>query len=678
MSEGLTASMRAYLTALESRNYSAQTLKVRATVLLDFRRFLKTIDHGADPRAITAEAIARYRTHLETRVSQYGRRFSVWTIQGYLISLRGYFTYLVRGGELLSSPMADLRLPMRGRPTPRAVLSAVEVERILSLPDVTTARGLRDRALLETMYSSALRRGEVCNLLIRDVDLTARTLFVRQGKFHKDRLVPVTERAALFARRYQDEARPALLRGTDHGHLFVNDYGRPLQPTWLTGRLRGMIANAGIEKAGACHIFRHSAATLMLENGASIRHIQEFLGHENPSTTQIYTRVSAADLRRVHRRTHPADDGPAVRGSESVTGRPRRIPFVSHKPEPADAPEPERGTLAARLKSHLTRLQEQGFAEATIKNRKRYVRPFVDFCAGFGVARPAGLSPAVLEEYRGHVRTLTTRDGRPLAVRTLHAYLVHMVQFVRALYADGALLFDITAGFEMPRRGRSLPARVLTADEAERILKEPDTATPFGVRDRAILELLYCTGMRRGELQRLTVPDVDLARETVLVISSKTKTERVLPLNARTLHWLERYLSEVRPLLQPREDMPLVFLATHGGGFHPNMLTVIISRYIKRAGLVATPNLFRHTVATLMLEGGADLRHVQELLGHSELNTTRIYTHLSIRALKEAHDRTHPARMRYEPTQSQPQRQARSGDAGGATKDEPQTRRGVS
>jgi integrase/recombinase XerD len=615
MTEGLTPSMRAYISALESRNYSAHTLKGRTATLRDFLRFLTTIGHDAEPRAITAEVIARYRTDLETRVSQYGRRNSVWTIQSYLITLRGYFMYLVRGGELLSSPMANLRLPMRGRPTPRAVLSAVEVERILSLPDVTTMQGLRDRALLETMYSSALRRGEVCNLLIRDVDLTARTLFVRQGKFQKDRLVPVTERAALFVRKYQDEARSALLRGVDHGHLFVNNYGQPLRPHWLSCRLRGMIENAGIAKAGACHIFRHTAATLMLENGASIRHIQEFLGHENPSTTQIYTRVSAADLRRVHRRTHPADDAPAARGFEPVTGRLLRIPFVSQKSEPVDLPAPDLATLAGRLRWHLEQLQQNGFAEATIKNRKRYATPFVAYCAAYGLTRPAGLSPVVLEEYRGHVRTCTTRDGRPLAVRTLHAYLVHMVQFVRALFQAGVVMYDVTAGFELPRRGRSLPARVLTAAEAEQILNEPDTTTPFGVRDRAILELLYCTGMRRGELLRLKVPNVDLSRETVLVRSSKTKSERVLPLNARTSHWLERYLSEVRPALVMGDDHQLLFLATHGGGFHPNMLTVIISRYIKRAGFVATPNLFRHTVATLMLEGGADLRHVQELLG---------------------------------------------------------------
>ena len=139
-----------------------------------------------------------------------------------------------------------------------------------------------------------------------DIDRERRTVFIRSGKGRKDRVVPIGERALVWIDRYLTRSRPELLGGRRSRTLFVTKTGRPMHPNQLSMLVRRYVERAGITKPGACHLFRHSAATLMLHGGADVRYIQAFLGHESLSTTQIYTHVSIDNLREVHARTHPA------------------------------------------------------------------------------------------------------------------------------------------------------------------------------------------------------------------------------------------------------------------------------------------------------------------------------------------------------------------------------------
>ena len=180
-----------------------------------------------------------------------------------------------------------------------------EAEQVLEQPDVSDAIGLRDRAIIEVLYSTGIRRMEVLNLCIYDLDIERGTLMVRQGKGKKDRMVPIGERAIAWLERYFNDARPALMVPPDDGTLFLGATGEELSPNRLTQLVRGYVDAADIGKRGACHIFRHTMATLMLENGADIRYIQEMLGHVELSTTQIYTQVSIRRLKQVHTLTHP-------------------------------------------------------------------------------------------------------------------------------------------------------------------------------------------------------------------------------------------------------------------------------------------------------------------------------------------------------------------------------------
>jgi integrase/recombinase XerD len=196
-------------------------------------------------------------------------------------------------------------MPRVARRLPKAILSAQEAEAVLAVPDVNTATGLRDRAILETFYSTGIRRMELTRLSVQDVDRERGTVMIREGKGKKDRMIPIGERALAWIAAYRDRARPDLVGEMDDGTLFLNELGKPLAPNHLTMLVGEYVRRSGIGKEGACHLWRHTMATLMLENGADTRYIQAMLGHASLETTQIYTKVSIRALKAIHTATHP-------------------------------------------------------------------------------------------------------------------------------------------------------------------------------------------------------------------------------------------------------------------------------------------------------------------------------------------------------------------------------------
>jgi integrase/recombinase XerD len=217
-----------------------------------------------------------------------------------------FFKWLTRRNIIPYNPASELELPKLEKRLPRAVLSEREAESVLNQTNLDDPMGLRDRAILEVLYSTGIRRQELINLLVQDLDRERGTLFVRQGKGRVDRMIPIGERAVQWVDKYLEATRPELACGRDEGRLFLNHYGQAIGTNGLTRLVRNYIDKAHIGKRGSCHLFRHTLATLMLENGADIRFIQAMLGHVKLDTTQIYTQVSIKKLKEVHTLTHPA------------------------------------------------------------------------------------------------------------------------------------------------------------------------------------------------------------------------------------------------------------------------------------------------------------------------------------------------------------------------------------
>lgn len=227
-----------------------------------------------------------------------------------LLPVRALFAWCVKNGHLAANPASDLDLPKVEQRLPKAALTAAEAEAVLAVPDERTVSGLRDRTMLEVLYCTGIRRSELARLNVRDIDRDRHTLMVRQGKGKKDRLVPIHGRCIAWLDTYQSEARPKLVDEPDDGTLFLTVDGTAFSLDRLTQLVRDHVKASGVAKEGACHLFRHTLATVMLEGGADIRYVQAMLGHAELSTTQIYAQVSIRALQAVHAATHPAATKP--------------------------------------------------------------------------------------------------------------------------------------------------------------------------------------------------------------------------------------------------------------------------------------------------------------------------------------------------------------------------------
>lgn len=314
--------------------------------------------------------------------------------------------------------------------------------------------------------------------------------------------------------------------------------------------------------------------------------------------------------------------------------------------EPLGDPNDRRG-FSVLIERFCEWLGIRGFSEQTGVTARYVLRSFAEWCLERGVMRPTEVTRQVIERYQRWLYHYRRKNGRPLAYATQHSRLVHLRHFFRFLAKERYLLYNPAADLELPKVSRRLPLQAMTVAEAEQVLAQPNVETPRGLRDRAILETFYSTGIRRNELINLDLYDLDTERSWVTVRLGKGGKDRVVPIGERALAWVARYLEEARPQLVVRPDEWAVFLTFRGERFARGVLTRQVRRLIEAAaiGKRGSCHLFRHTMATLMLEGGADVRYIQEMLGHSNLETTERYTKVSIQQLQAVHRAAHPARL---------------------------------
>ena len=292
------------------------------------------------PREVTRPVVERYQRALLCYRQPGGRPLTFRSQTARLVALRAFYRWLARTRRVLINPTAELELPAGGRWQPRTAMTVSEVEDTLAQPDINTPDGLRDRAILEVFYSTGIRAAELAALHLYDLDSGRGTLAVNAGKGGRSRIVPIAERAVGWCDKWTLDGRPHLAVPPDANRLFVNNRGGPLSTKTLTAIARRHLDAAGVVKPGACHLFRHTAATLMLEGGADIRYIQAMLGHAELTTTQLYTHVAVGPLKAVHERCHP--------------GAGNRPPRIEWPPRP-DEPDPLDTVGNAQLTEALQR-----------------------------------------------------------------------------------------------------------------------------------------------------------------------------------------------------------------------------------------------------------------------------------------------------------------------------------
>ncbi len=301
------------------------------------------------------------------------------------------------------------------------------------------------------------------------------------------------------------------------------------------------------------------------------------------------------------------------------------------------------GCLGAYARRYLKWMRVRQLSPRTVENHEVYLRYFIEWAEAMGVTQPLEVSRSTLEEYQEYLYDYRQKNGDTLAPTSQHRRLVAPRQFFRWMTRKEHIPANPAADLDLPKQGRPLPRNVMNAEEAQRVFEQPDLRKKTGIRDRAILEVLYATGIRRFELCNLTLNSIDAERGVLTVRKGKGNKDRVVPILPRAIAWVERYVSDIRPDPMP-EFEDVLFLTIQGRSITPNRLTMIVREYIRAAdtGKGGSCHAFRHSLATGMLDNGADIRHVQEQLGHADISTTQIYTHVSVAKLQEVYVKTHP------------------------------------
>ena len=278
---------------------------------------------------------------------------------------------------------------------------------------------------------------------------------------------------------------------------------------------------------------------------------------------------------------------------------------------------------------------ERGASLNTLEAYSRDIGRFLEFAGASGVPSPLAVNPEHVTAYLGALR------GQGLSPASVNRKLAAIRGFYRYLLREARVEENPLARVETARTWMRLPG-ALSRDEMESLLAQPAEASPSGIRDRAILELLYATGIRVSELATLTLNRLN-RQMGFLVAVGKGRKERIVPVGQSALGWLGRYIEQARPVFLKKKTSNTLFLNRSGEGFTRQGLWKLIKKYAKMAGLERKvhPHTFRHSFATHLLEGGADLRSVQVMLGHADISTTQIYTHVSRERLKEVHKRFH-------------------------------------
>lgn len=305
-------------------------------------------------------------------------------------------------------------------------------------------------------------------------------------------------------------------------------------------------------------------------------------------------------------------------------------------------------SLYALLLRFVTWRRERNWSETTLKTQTHHSYRFLCWANERGISYAAEVTRPLLERYQRWLYQYRKGNGEALTSRTQRTAVQPLQVWFRWMTQQHLLLANPAADLELPRLEKRLPRTILTVEQVEDVLSQCDLTTAQGIRDRALLELLWSTGIRRGEVERLDVCSVDAGRKILTIIQGKGKQDRIVPVGERALWWVNRWLYHVRPEVLVNPDCKALFLAMDGlAGLTVAGITRVAVQYLRACGIDrGSCHLFRHAMATQMLENGADLRWIQAMLGHRSVESTQIYTHVSIRALQAVHASTHPAEQR--------------------------------
>jgi integrase/recombinase XerD len=301
-------------------------------------------------------------------------------------------------------------------------------------------------------------------------------------------------------------------------------------------------------------------------------------------------------------------------------------------------------TIAQAITRFLDDRLVRNFSPRTVEGNDYDLQLIARFLTARRIDTVEAVTRAALRDFQEWLYREPTKRGHTRGVRNQYQFTTLIKTFFVWLRSEGILSYDPAAALEYARLPHELPRQVLTPKEARKVLEGIDTTTPIGYRDRTIMEVFYATGIRCQELIDLRVPEVNMEEELLRINKGKGNKDRVVPLSRIACRYLETYIKAVRPGFVRQRGEDRLFLSWRGRPLHRVNLIRLVTAHAKAAGLKkhVTCHTWRHTCATHLLKNQANLRHVQEILGHGCLSTTERYLHLNIDDLKAAHRRFHP------------------------------------
>jgi integrase/recombinase XerD len=303
---------------------------------------------------------------------------------------------------------------------------------------------------------------------------------------------------------------------------------------------------------------------------------------------------------------------------------------------------PELESYGERFREHRLILN---YSPRTVLLHRFYLKWFFRYLREVELSDLAAVTPSHLRDYQIHLHERESSRAGPYSIVTINNAMQTIKSFFRVMKAEGYLVSDPAKEIRLAKKPKRLPRSILGRLEVRKILESPNVNTFLGYRDKAILELLYSTGLRNSEVIHLRMEDLDLEEGYVRVNEGKGAKDRVVPLGKIACRYLGNYIQGVRPkIAEGHLACPFLFLNQYGNRLGCDGLRDLVKAHARRAGIQkrVTPHTFRHTCATHMLKNKANIRHIQELLGHESLETTQIYTAVTVTDLKEAHKKYHP------------------------------------
>lgn len=303
------------------------------------------------------------------------------------------------------------------------------------------------------------------------------------------------------------------------------------------------------------------------------------------------------------------------------------------------------GSIHAEMEKYLVQLNALGHSASSINTHRWSLKNFVEWAEREKLEHPSKFDRKRVEAYQLYLHEYSSpRTGQSLGINTQLARLGCVRRFFAWMCKSDIIPANPAADLDLPRKQARRIPKSLSRSEIDTIFAKPNVNSPFGLRDRTILELFYATGIRRSEMVNLDIGDYDSHTRTLIIRLGKGGKDRVVPVGERAAKWVDRYLAESRPLFDHLPSETALFMTGYGSRYSSLYLGNWVKKLMVSCGInrPGSCHLFRHSCATDMHRGGADIRYVQKMLGHERMETTQIYTHVNIESLRDIHNRCHP------------------------------------